>query len=144
MCRVLEVSTSGFYDWRERPLSSRALEDRRLTERICEIHEQSRGTYGACRVHAALRREGIHVGKKRVARLMRAASLRDVSRRKGVTTTVSKQAQASANDLVKRDFEVCAPNELWVAEITYVPTATDFLFLYLLVVLDAFSRRVIG
>jgi putative transposase len=113
-----------------------------LTEHIRQVHARSRGTYGAPRVHAALRDEGIRVGKKRVARLMKAADLRGVSRRKTPTTTRRDPAACPAPDLVDRDFSAEKPDELWVADITYVPTWVGFL--YLAVVLDAFSRRIVG
>ena len=113
-----------------------------LTEKIRAVHKQSKGTYGAPRIHAELRDEGIAVGCKRVARLMQAAGLQGVSRRKGPKTTIRDQSARPAPDLVDRDFTVEAPNQLWVADITYVPTWTGFL--YLAVVLDAFSRRVVG
>ena len=113
-----------------------------VTEEIREIHDRSRGTYGAPRVHAALRSEGIRVGKKRVARLMKEAGLRGVSRRKRLSTTVRSDTGRPVPDLVDRDFTASRPDELWVADITYVPT--DGGYLYLSVVLDAFSRRVVG
>jgi putative transposase len=113
-----------------------------LTKRIKQIHETSRGTYGRPRVHAALQAEGIRVGKDRVARLMKAADLRGVSRRKRPSTTVRGDTKRSAPDLVDRDFTASGPDELWVADITYVPTESGYL--YLAVVLDAFSRRVVG
>jgi len=113
-----------------------------LTDKIQAIHEKSRGTYGAPRVHAELRAEGTRVGCKRVARLMREASLRGVSRRKGTATTARSENAQPANDLVKRNFEASGPDQLWVADITYVPTASGFL--YLSVVVDAFSRAVVG
>lgn len=142
MCRVLEVSTSGYYAWLKRNPSKRDQEDEMLTEKIRAVHKQSKGTYGAPRIHAELRDEGIAVGCKRVARLMQAAGLQGVSRRKGPKTTIRDQSARPAPDLVDRDFTVEAPNQLWVADITYVPTWTGFL--YLAVVLDAFSRRVVG
>lgn len=142
MCRVLDVSTSGYYAWRNREPSKRDREDEMLTERIQTIHERSRGTYGVPRVHAELRAMGTRVGRKRVARLMREADLRGVSRRKGVTTTLRSESAAPANDLVKRNFAASGPDQLWVADITYVPTASGFL--YLSVVVDAFSRAVVG
>jgi putative transposase len=113
-----------------------------LTEKITEIHKRSRGTYGAPRIHAELKDMGIRVGENRVARLMRAAGFQGVTRRKGVATTAPSPSAAAAPDLVGRDFEAKAPNELWVADITYVPTGSGFL--YLSVVLDAFSRRAVG
>jgi putative transposase len=142
MCRLLEVSTSGYYAWRHRGPSARALEDAALTERIRGYHERSRGTYGAPRIHVDLVEEGIHVGRKRVARLMRAADLAGVSRRKGTRTTMRRSDARPAPDLVERDFTASGPDRLWVADITYVPTWAGFLFLA--VVLDAFSRRVVG
>ena len=113
-----------------------------LTEKIRQVHSRSRGTYGSPRVHAALQAEGIRVGEKRVARLMKAAGLRGVSRRKRPSTTVRGDRERAAPDLVDRDFTAFEPDELWVADITYVPT--DAGYLYLAVVLDAFSRRVVG
>jgi len=110
-----------------------------LTEEIQEIHDRSRGTYGAPRVHAALQAGGIRVGKKRVARLMKAAGLQGVSRRKRPSTTIRGEGARQAPDLVERDFSASGPDRLWVADITYVPT--DRGYLYLSVVLDAFSRR---
>ena len=142
MCRVLEVSTSGYYAWRKRSLSSREQEDRVLTRRITEIHKRSRRTYGAPRVTAELRAQGDFVGKKRVARLMRAAGLAGVSRRRRSQTTRRDRNGRVAPDLVDRDFTADGGDQLWVADITYIPTWAGFL--YLAVVLDAFSRRVIG
>jgi putative transposase len=142
MCRLLRVSRSGYYAWRARAPSPRTLSDRALTARIRVIHERSRGTYGAPRIHAELDAEGERVGVKRVARLMRAAGLAGVSRRKGIRTTVRDKRARPAPDLVDRNFSAEAPNRLWVADITYIPTWSDFL--YLAVVVDAFSRRVVG
>jgi len=142
MCRVLEVSTSGYYAWRKRPRSARARADAGLSISIQAIHERSRATYGVPRIHAELAAGGIRVGRKRVARLMDAAGLRGVSRRKWITTTVRDHAAQPAPDLVDRNFTAAGPNRLWVADITYVPTWAGFL--YLAVVLDAFSRRVVG
>lgn len=142
MCRVFGVSPSGFYAWHERKPSARALEDARLTARIRHYHARSRGAYGAPNIHADLRDEGIRVGKKRVARLMRADGLRGVCRRKWVTTTMRNPDATPAPDLVERRFSADAPNRLWVADITYIPTWAGFL--YLAVVLDAFSRRIVG
>ena len=142
MCRVLEVSTSGYYGWRKRSHCARARSDAELSIRIQAIHQRSRATYGAPRIHAELAAEGIRIGRKRVARLMKAAGLRGVSRRKWVTTTVRDRAARPAPDLVDRNFAAAGPNRLWVADITYIPTWAGFL--YLAVVLDAFSRRVVG
>lgn len=142
MCRVLEVSASGFWAWSKRPPSVRARSDAELTERIREIHKASRGTYGMPRIHAELRDTGTRCSRKRVARLMREDGLEGVHRRRSARTTVQDRDTAPAPDLVERMFGVSCPNALWVADITYVPTWQGFL--YLAVVLDAFSRRVVG
>ena len=143
MARVLRVSEAGYYAWRHRPPSAHALADTALLKRVRTIHASSRETYGAPRVHAELRASGEKHGRKRVARLMRAAGLVGASRRRaGVITTRRDQEVRPAPDLVDRDFTAAAPNQLWVADITFVPTATGFL--YLAVVLDAWSRKVVG
>ncbi len=142
MSRVLEVSPSGFYAWLKRPPSKREQEDEMLTQEIKKIHMRSKGTYGAPRIHAELAEKGLQVGRKRVARLMRAAHLRGVSRRKSYQTTRRQPGARPAPDLVKRNFTASRPNELWVADITYVPTWTGTLFLA--VVVDVWSRRVVG
>jgi len=142
VCRVLGVSASGYYAWQVRPLSARAQADWTLSTRIRAIHERSRGTYGAPRVHAELRAQGVHVGRKRVARLMQKAQLAGVSRRRRVWTTRRDPAARPAPDLVQRAFMAEGPNQLWVADITYIATWAGFL--YLAVVVDAWSRRVVG
>jgi putative transposase len=142
MCRVLAVSASGYYAWRKRPPSIRARADAELTSRITAIHQYSRGTYGTPRIHEELLAASIRVGRKRVARLMKAAGLCGVSRRKWVATTVREPGARPAPDLVERNFIAAAPNRLWVADITYIPTWAGFL--YLAVVLDTFSRRIVG
>jgi putative transposase len=142
MCRLLGVSSSGYHAWKDRPPSERATSDAALTERIRAIYSRSRQTYGIPRIHAELAHEGIRVGRKRVARLMRAAGIQGVSRRKGTRTTIRDKEAQVIPDLVKRDFLVTAPNRLWVADITYIPTWAGFL--YLAVVMDAFSRRIVG
>ncbi len=142
MCRLLEVSTSGYYAWHGRAPSARADSDTALLEHIREIHRTSRETYGAPRIHAELIAEGQAVSRKRIARLMRNAGLAGISRRKGTRTTVRDARARAAADLVERNFTAEALDQLWVADITYIPTWTGFL--YLAVVLDVFSRRVIG
>jgi len=122
LCRVLSVSRSGYYAWREHPLSARARSNHLLTEQIRTIHERSRGTYGAPRIHAELRDEGISCSRKRVARLLRHAGLQGSHRRKGLRTTRRSPEMTPAPDLVKRDFAAFTPDRLWVADITYVPT----------------------
>ena len=140
---MLNVSTSGYYAWRERPPSRRALADAVLTERIRAIHAASDGNYGSPNIHAELRDEGTRVGCKRIARLMRAAGIRGVSRRRGfVVTTQRDPKRPAAPDLVKRQFTAAGPNQLWVADMTYVPTWGGFIFLA--IVLDVWSRRVVG
>jgi putative transposase len=142
MCRVLGVSTSGYYGWRRRSPSPRARRDAELTTEIKRIHKDSRGTYGSPRIHAELRADGERVARKRIARLMCAAGLQGVHRRRGVRTTKRDESAAPAADLLNRDFTAQGPDERWVADITYVPTWAGFL--YLAVVLDVFSRRVVG
>ena len=142
MCRVFGVSPSGFYAWQGREPSAQALEDMRLRAKIRAIHAHSRGTYGRPRIHAELADEGERVGAKRVARLMKAEAIEGVSRRKYVVTTQRDVDARPAPDLVERRFSAQAPDELWVADITYIPTWAGFL--YLAVVLDAFSRRIVG
>jgi putative transposase len=142
MARVLKVSASGYYAWRSRPASRRATADADLTRRIRTAHAASHGTYGAPRVHAELKAGGMAIGKKRVARLMRAASLAGASRRRRVVTTRRNPTHHPASDLVQRNFAATGPNQLWVADITFIPTLAGFLFLA--VVLDAWSRRIVG
>ena len=143
LCRVLKVSRSGYHAWKDRPLSKRARENAALTERIREIHHRSRETYGYPRVHAELRAVGIHCNRKRVARLMRKDGLRGCMRglRRKHTTRQDPLA-IPAPDLVGRNFCVPAPNRLWTADITYLPT--DEGFVYLAFILDVYSRKVVG
>jgi putative transposase len=145
-CRVLGVSRSGYYAWRGRGEPARVQADARLSQQITAIHQASRGTYGSPRVHAELRAAGECCGRRRVARLMRQAGLRSChGRRRRVRTTTTDRQATRAPDRVARVFSptsVGAPNRLWVADISYVVTLEGWL--YLAVVLDAFSRRVIG
>ena len=142
LCRVLGVSPSGYYAWRSRAASARSVSDAVLTERIREIHKYSHGTYGAPRIHAELKKRGWRVGRKRVARLMRAAGLFGVSRRQWIRTTQRRKGARPAPDLVERNFTADGPDQLYVADITYIPTWAGFLFLA--VVLDVCTRRVVG
>lgn len=143
MCRVLDVSASGYYDWIGRAPSRRTIDDAVLLERIRTIHAESDGTYGRPRVHAELLERGVRVGGKRIARLMRSHAIRGVSRRRGyIVTTRRDQRQRPAPDLVNREFAASRPNQLWVADMTYVPTWAGFIFLA--VVLDVWSRRIVG
>ena len=142
MCQLLEVSTSGYYAWLKRPPSKRSQEDEVLIEKIRHYHRISDGTYGAPRILEDLQEEGVKVGQKRVARLMRAAGLQGVTRRKATWTTIREPGAEPAPDLVQRNFSVDKPDQLWVADITYIHTWVGFL--YLAVVMDAWSRRIIG
>ena len=142
MARVLGVSPSGYYAWRRRTPSARARADAELTTRVREIHARSRGTYGVPRIHADLAADGVSVSRKRVARVMRSAGTAGVSRRRGPRTTRRAVRARPAPDRVERRFEADEPNRLWVADITYVPTLAGFV--YLAIVLDVFSRRVVG
>ena len=143
MARVLGVSEAGYHAWRHRPPSAHAVADAALLKQVRTVHAGSRETYGAPRVHAELRAGGKRHGRKRVARLMRAAGLVGASRRRvGVTTTRRDEEARPAPDLVDRDFTADSPNQLWIADITYIPTTVGFL--YLAVVLDAWSRKVVG
>lgn len=142
MCRVLGVSPSGYYAWRRRPPSARAVANDRLVERIRAVHRASREAYGAPMIHAELCETGDRVNRKRVARLMRLHGIVGVTRRKYHATTQRDRAALAAPDLVERTFTAARPDQLWVADITYVPTWAGFL--YLAIVLDVFSRRIVG
>lgn len=142
LCRVLEVSESGYYAWCKRPPSARRQADTLLGDRIETIFRQSRSTYGRPRIHDDLKDEGIRISGKRVARLMRERHIFGASRRKGIKTTVRDRDARPAPDLVDRKFRADSPDQLWVADITYIPTWAGFL--YLAVVLDVYSRRVVG
>ena len=142
MCLVLELSPSAYYAWRGRPESRRVREDRRLLVEIKAIHSAKRETYGSPRVHAELKAQGMRLGEKRVARLMRAGGIRAKQKRKFKATTDSKHSHPVAPNLLRRDFKASAPNQKWVADITYVPTREGWL--YLAAVLDLYSRYVVG
>jgi putative transposase len=143
MARVLGVSKAGYYAWLQRPPSAHATADAALLKRVRTVHASSRQTYGAPRIHADLRERGERHSRKRIARLMREAGLVGASHQHGgpITTRRDKDARP-APDLVDRDFSAAGPNQLWVADITYVPTAAGFL--YLAVVLDTWSRKIVG
>ncbi len=143
MCRLLQISRSGFYAWLGRPMSARARADLALSAKIEAIHRRSRGVYGSPSIHAELADDyEIRVGRKRVARLMRAASLRGATLRRYVVTTQPDLQAPRAIDLVERQFYADGPDRLWVADITYIPTWSGFL--YLAMVLDVYSRRIVG
>ncbi len=142
LCRVLQVSRSGYYAWRARKPSARDLEDERLRPRIMEAFETGRGTYGSPRVRDELVDQGFEIGRKRVARLMREMGLYGVSPRKFRVTTDSDHDHPIAENVLDRNFEALGPNEKWATDITYVWTAEGWL--YLAVVMDLYSRRIVG
>ena len=143
MCRVLGLSPSGYYAWLKRPVSARAARDADLVVKIRQAHEDNRSVYGRPRIFAELKEQGERVGQKRVARLMRQEGIVGVSRRRRGPKTTKRSADARpAADLVERNFTATGPNQLWVADITYIPTRAGFL--YLAVVLDAWSRKIVG
>ncbi len=142
MCRFLGVSASGYYAWCKRPPSQHRKSDLILGDQIEAFFRASRSTYGRPKIHADLRDAGTFVSGKRVARLMRERNIHGVSRRKFTTTTVRNPDARPAADLVDRKFVADQPDQLWVADITYVPTWSGFL--YVAIVLDVYSRRVVG
>ena len=151
LARLLDVSASGYYDWRDRKPSARAADNELLGDRIQQIHGDSKAIYGEPKIRAELRDESVpehdakfaHVGKHRVARLMRARGLQGVCKRRSYAVTTERNKKARpAPDLVERAFVADAPNQLWVADMTYVPTWAGFI--YLAVVLDVWSRRIVG
>jgi putative transposase len=143
ICRVLGVNRTSFHDWERRPPSDRALQDAWLTEKIKQIHLASRGVYGSPRIHAELRLEhGIRVGRKRVARLMKAAAISATKPHKRPRTTIRVPGVEPATDLVERDFRPPGPNVLWVADITYLRSGEGWL--YLAAVQDTYSRQIVG
>ena len=142
MCRLLDVSRSGYYAWLHRKPCERKKQDALLAAEIERSHAASRGTYGAPRIQVDLTELGDAVSKKRIARVMREIGVEGVTRRKKHVTTIRDDAATAAPDLVDRDFSTTGPNQLWVADITYVPTFEGHL--YLAVVLDAWSRKIVG
>ena len=142
MAHVLGVSVRGYYAWRSRPVSAHDAAGAALLRRIRTVHSASYGTYGAPRGHAELQAEGTAVAHKRAAWLMRVAGLRGISRHSFPTTARREPSHRPANDLVARDLRAVDPNRLWVADMTYVPTAAGSLFLAL--VLDVWARRIVG
>ena len=142
LCRCLEVSRSGFYAWVGRPESRRTVEDRRLGLYVKAAYQESRRTYGRPRIWKQLRAEGIAIGKHRVARLMRELELKGRQRTVYVQTTDSRHENPVAPNLLQRCFVAARPNAVWAADITHLSTAQGWL--YLAVILDLFSRRVVG
>jgi len=142
MCDVLEVSKSGYYAWCSRPTSPRSQENERLSQQIQEIHQESRKTYGAPRIHASLKAKGFQAGRHRVARLMRQQGICVRPKRRFKRTTDSNHPFPIAKNMLNRSFSTAEPDKAWVADITYIPTHQGWL--YLAVVIDLFSRRVVG
>ena len=142
MCRVLGIAPSGYYAWLERSPSKKLVRDGVLLAHIRAAFKTSRRRYGSPRVHADLRGAGHRVARKRIARLMRQDGLRARQRRRFVLTTQSRHKFPIARNVVARDFEVSAPNQVWVSDLTYLRTQTGFV--YMAVVLDLFARRVVG
>jgi transposase InsO family protein len=142
LCRCLAVSRSGYYAWRRRPVSARVKQDARLRVEIAASHAASRRTYGSPRILRDLREEGHRVSRKRVARLMRELGLEGRRKRRFRATTDSQHRFPVAPNVLMRDFDVEAPNTVWLTDITYLATLEGWL--YLAVILDLFSRRVVG
>ncbi|XXZ27535.1 IS3 family transposase [Sorangium sp. So ce321] len=142
LCAVLLVSRSGYYGWAKRSESARAKSDAQLSAQIRAVHHKSCGRYGSPRIHAELRARGMRVGKKRVERLMRAQRLAARRKRRFRRTTDSRHNGPSAPNVIERQFDARAPNQVWVTDVTYIPTGEGWL--YLAVILDLFSRRVVG
>jgi putative transposase len=142
MCLVLEVSENGYYNWRKRGKSQRKQDDELLTERIEDAYHHHRGHYGSPRIHADLKGEGIHCGKKRVARLMQENHLSAMKKRRKVRTTNSDHLFPVASNLIKQDFTASAPNKKWVTDFTFIETREGWLFLA--GVLDVYSRKIVG
>jgi putative transposase len=142
MCRVLSVSKAGFYAWLKRPPSAREQEDGKIAERVVEIYRQHKGRYGSPRIHQQLHDEGIHVGRKRVIRLMKQAQLAAHHTTHRVMTTHADPAATPAENVLDRAFEAERPNDKWVADVTYIATGAGWM--YLAAVMDLYSRRIVG
>jgi transposase InsO family protein len=142
MCRLLKVARSGYYAWLTRPECERARVDKQLAVEVRSAFEESKGRYGSPRLHAELRAKGRRVGRHRIARVMRAQQLQARKRRRFVTTTNSAHQQPVAPNLVQRNFEASAPNQVWAGDVTFIDTAEGWL--YLAVLVDLFSRRLVG
>jgi putative transposase len=143
MCRMFAVNRTSVHDWGRRAPSDRALSDAFLTEKIKQIHQDNRGVYGAPRIHAELRLEhNLRVGRKRVARLMKAAGISGIRPRKRWLTTIRIPGITPATDLVEREFRPDRPNVLWVADITYLRSGKGWL--YLAAVQDTYSPQIVG
>lgn len=142
MCRALEVSECGYYAWRKRPKSEREQENEKLTQRIKQVYEQNRETYGSPRIHVELKDVGVKCSRKRVARLMRVHGICAQHKRRRMCTTDSKHSNPVAENRLKREFTASEPNTKWAGDITGVETAQGWL--YLAVVVELYSRCVVG
>ena len=142
MCRLLRVSRSGYYAWRTRPESARDKTDRRLTRIIQRVHAESKGTYGSPRIRAELKSQGLNHGRNKVARLMHLAGLKGCPKRRYKVTTQSDSSHPVAHNLLKQDFSAPSPDQRWASDTTYISTQQGWL--YLAVVMDLYSRRVVG
>jgi len=142
MCRLLSVSPSGYYAWRDRLECARVQRDRDLLEKIRSIHEASKGVYGSPRVHAELVAQGVHVGRHKVAQIMHLARLKGCPKRRYRTTTQRDPTHRVAHNLLKQDFTADGPDQRWASDITYIATRQGWL--YLAVTMDLFSRRIVG
>jgi putative transposase len=143
MCAVLEVSPAGYYAWRDRPVSKRAISNATLLAAIRQVHQDSSGRYGSPRVHAVLRGQGRGVSRGRIERMMYRHGIRAImAPPRRARTTDSRHDLPIAPNLIKRDFTAAAPNRVWLADITYIPTAEGWM--YLAAVMDLFSRKIVG
>jgi putative transposase len=142
MCQVLDVSESGFYAWRKRPTCQRQREDAQIMQEIQQVFSDHQGRYGSPRIHRELYDQGRSVSRKRVARLMQKAELSARRKRRRVLTTKRDLTHPVAPNLLNREFTAADPNKKWATDITYIPTAQGWL--YLAVILDLYSRMVVG
>lgn len=142
MCRLLRVSRSGYYAWRTRPESTREKTDRHLTHAIKRVHADSKGTYGSPRIRAELKSQGLHYGRHKVARLMHLAGIKGCPQRRYKVTTQSDSTHRVAHNLLKQDFVAASPDQRWASDTTYISTQQGWLFLA--VVMDLYSRRIVG
>jgi len=142
MCKVLKVSRSGYYAWRTRPVSKREMANRELAKKIEAVYNESDGTYGSPRIHSELNAQGVVCGKNRIARLMMLRSLCAKQHKRYRATTKRNRAHRAAPNLLKRNFTAGRPNQIWLSDITYIPTQEGWL--YLAAVLDLYARRIVG
>jgi putative transposase len=142
MCHVLGVSENGYYNWRKRGKSQRKQDDEYIAQCIEDAYDTNRGVYGSPRIHAELKAQGIHCGRKRIVRLMQEKGISARRKRRKARTTNSNHSSPIAPNLLERDFEASAPNKKWVTDITYIATYEGWL--YLTGILDMYSRKLIG